>query len=131
MVWQIEKSIKICLQKTFNNGSDEIFEWFSYPLKILIDQIIFNKRLLEKSLSYYSINKIVVRKDVNLNFTNYLLVDANVGLLSLVAKDVSHNNGARIDKTYTYTSNSNNRDNSYFSFGQVDGSILKFIALNK
>jgi hypothetical protein len=131
LVWKIERSIKIRLQKTLNNGSDEVFEWFSYPLKQLIDQIIFNKRLLEKSLSYYSINKIVVREDVNLNFTNYLLVDANVSLLSLVAKDVAHNNGTIIDKTYTYTANSNNRDNSYFSFGQVEGSILKFKATNQ
>ena len=49
LVWQIEKSIKICLQKTFNNGSDDVFEWFSYPLKILIDQIK-NNALLEGSV---------------------------------------------------------------------------------
>jgi len=126
LTWEVEKSIKIEIQKTCNNGSDEVLEWFCLPLKILVDQIIFYKSVLEKSLSLYSINKIVIRNDVNLNFTNALLVDANVSMLSLVARDVANNNGVLIDQTYILSSDKNHQESSYFSFGQASGSFLKY-----
>tara|TARA_B110000008_G_scaffold178751_1_gene178049 strand:- start:5248 stop:7167 length:1920 start_codon:yes stop_codon:yes gene_type:complete len=123
---QIEKSIKISIQKVFNNGSDEVFEWFVFPLKILIDQIIFYKCTIEKSLSAFSVNKLVIQRDINLNFTDSFLVDANVSMLSLVAKDFAENNGVLIDQTYNHRNNKNNCEKSYFSFGQVSESILKY-----
>jgi hypothetical protein len=125
VVSEIEKKIKNCFKRNYKVGSGELFEWFNYPLKILIEQIIFNKRLIEKSLSFYSVNKVVIRKGVNLEFTEQLLVDKNVSLLSLVAKDIAENSEVIIDKSYD--NNYVHRENiSYFSFGQYD-SLYKFI----
>jgi len=125
VVNEIEKKIKHCFKRNYKVGSEELFEWFNYPLKILIDQIIFNKRLIEKSLSYYSVNKVVIRKSVNLEFTEQLVIDKNVSMLSLVAKDIADNSEVIIDKFYD-----NNylyhKNISYFSFGQYD-SLYKFI----
>ena len=126
LVNQIEESIKICFKKNIQNDSDSIFGWFSYPLKMLIDQIIFNKRLIEKSLSYYSINKIVICKDVTLKFTNQLIIDNSVSMLSLVAKDFAANNEIIIHDTYANNTSDNSRI-SYFSFGQAHGSLYKFL----
>ena len=126
LVRQIEESIKTCFQNKINNQSSEVFGWFNYLLKILIDQIILNKRLIEKSLSYYSINKIVICKDVSLKFTNQLIIDSSVSMLSLVAQDIASNNQIVIDKTYANNS-LNNKSISYFSFGQSRGSLYKFL----
>jgi len=122
-IWEIEKSLKISFKDLFDNESAEIVEWFSYPQKILIDQIIFYKRLIEESLNQLSINKIVIRANVNLQFSDSLLLDANVSLLSMVANDYSINKNILIDQTYS--TRRDIKDDSSFSFGQVDGSFLK------
>ena len=125
VVSEIEKKIKNCFKRNYKVGSGELFEWFNYPLKMLIDQIVFNKRLIEKSLSYYSVNKVVIRKDVNLEFTEQLTVDKNISMLSLVAKDIADNSAVIIDKSYD-NNYVNYKSISYFSFGQYN-SLYKFI----
>ena len=50
--------------------------------------ILFYKIIIERAISFYAVEKIVVRKDVNLKLDNHLLIDSNVSMLSFVARDV-------------------------------------------
>jgi len=120
LIIQINESIKICFRKYFSDEDmGEVFDWFFYPLKITIDQTLFYKIIIDRAISFYSVEKIVVRKDVKLKLDNDLLIDSNVSMLSFVARDVVSNYHGKIVETYV--SKHSKSISSDFSFGQIKG----------
>ena len=105
----------------FNNSKDlKIYDWFFYPIKITIDQLLIYKRTIEKIFNIYSVNEIFVSSEASFKYTDQLMIDPQTRLLSLVAQDVARD--YKHVKICYYDSPVSNEYPIFFPFGGVDSS---------